>query len=91
MIMNTRPIRYLPSRLTASALIETLGQLGVEVPLAISVSAKSSREDLGYSIRAAKFQVDEKALDAAISKTELSISERLRLKFALENVGLLYA
>jgi hypothetical protein len=88
--MNTRPIRYLPTRLSASALIKTLGQLGLAVPLAIKASASQSREDLAYSVRASKFQVDEKALDAAIAGTELSISERLRLKFALESCGLLY-
>lgn len=86
----SRPLRYLPTRLTASAILETLDKLDISVPLAISASAKDSRESMSYAIKATKFQIDEKALDEAIKKTELSISERLRLKFALENVGLLY-
>jgi hypothetical protein len=85
-----KPLKYLPTRLSASAIIETLGHLGISVPLAISASAKDSRESLGYAIRASKYQIDEKELGKAIAQSSLSIGERLRLKFALENVRLLY-
>jgi hypothetical protein len=84
-----KPMTYLPSRLSAGAIIEVLSQIGLEIPLAISASAKSSREEMGYSIRAMRFTIDEKALDAALAKQELSISDRLRLKFALGDVGLI--
>jgi hypothetical protein len=87
---NGRPLRHLPSRLSASTIIETLGQIGIEIPLAISASAKSSREEMGFSIKAMRFRLDEKALDAALARQDLTISDRLRLKFALEDVGLLY-
>jgi hypothetical protein len=83
-----RPLKYLPTRLTASALISTLEQIGINIPPAIRVCAGQSKEDLGYSIRAAKFSVDQKELDAALAKQELSISERLRFRFALESIGI---
>jgi hypothetical protein len=85
----TRPIRCLATRLTGSTILETLDKLGIAVPLSIQASAKDSRESMSYAVRATKFQVDMKELDAALAKTELSISERLRYKFALENVGLI--
>lgn len=69
--------------------MEVLHQIGIEVPLAIAASANNSRKSMLYAVRATKFSVDTKELDAALAKQELSISERLRYKFALENVGLL--
>ncbi len=73
-----KPLRYLPTRLTASAIIETLRQIGIEIPLAISASAKDSRESLSYAIKASRFSVGTKELDSALAKTELSISEARR-------------
>jgi hypothetical protein len=83
-----RPLKYLPTRLTASAIVETLAAIGINIPVSISASAKSSREDLGYAVRASKFSVGTKELDDALSKTELSISERLRFKWAAETIGI---
>ena len=84
----SRVIKYLPSRLTA-AVLDVLDKIGIAVPLAISVSAKDSRESLSYAVRASRFQVDVKDLGAALAKTELSISERIRYKYSLEQCGLL--
>ena len=52
------------------------------------MSAKDSRKSLGYAIRASKWSLDTKALDAALSKTELEIAERLRFKHAAEQLGI---
>jgi hypothetical protein len=82
-------IKYLPLRLTANAVLDVLEKLGIDVPLSISVSAKDSRESLSYAVRASKWSVDVKDLDAALAKTDLGIAERLRYKFALENCGLI--
>jgi hypothetical protein len=86
--MSHRPLRFLPTRLSATAILETLKTIGIEVPLAITASANKSREDMGYAIRAAKFSISTKAIDEALAKTELSISEKLRFKYSLEVVGL---
>jgi hypothetical protein len=83
-----KPWKYLPTRLTASAILSVLEAIGVSVPLSISVSAKDSRESLGYAIKASRFSLSAKELDAALAKTELTVSDRLRLKYSLECVGL---
>jgi hypothetical protein len=83
-----RPLKYLPTRLTASAIIEVLGKLGVEVPLAISASAHQSTEDLRLSVNAMRWQADEKALKAGLDASELTISEKFRLRYALDKAGL---
>jgi hypothetical protein len=83
-----KPLKYLPSRLTASAILATLEQIGITIPLAISASAKDSRESLSYAVRASRFSLDTKALDEALARTELGIAERLRFKFAAEQIGI---
>jgi hypothetical protein len=80
-------IKYLPTRLSASALLDVLGKLNIAVPLTVEAAA-TSRDGMAASIRAAKFSIGPRELDAALSQTELSISEKLRLKFALESIGL---
>ena len=80
-------IRYLPTRLSASAILDVLGKLGIAVPLTVEAAA-TSREGLAGAIRAAKFSIGTNELDRALAKTELSISERLRLKYALEAIGI---
>lgn len=80
-------IRYLPTRLSASGILGVLGKLGIAVPLAVEAAA-TSREGMAGAIRAAKYSIGTRELDAALAKTELSISERLRVKYALETVGL---
>lgn len=81
-----KPLKYLPTRLTASAILAVLEQIGINIPLAISVSAKDSRESLGYAIKASRFSLSAKELDGALAKTELTVSDRLRLKYSLECV-----
>jgi hypothetical protein len=83
-----RKLSYLPTRLTAGALLEVLDRLGVNVPVAISASSHQSTEDLRLSVNAMRWQADEKALDAGLAASELSISEKLRLRFALDKAGL---
>ena len=80
-------IRYLPTRLSASALLDVLDKLGIGVPLTVQAAA-TSRDGMAAQIKAAHFSIGTNELDRALSKTELSISEKLRLKYALETVGL---
>jgi hypothetical protein len=80
-------IKYLPTRLSAAAIIEVLHKLNISVPLTVEAAA-TSRDGMAAQIKAAHFSIGTNELDAALSKTELSISEKLRFKFALECVGL---
>jgi hypothetical protein len=84
----SRKLSYLPTRLTAGALLEVLDKLGVEIPVAIRATAHQSTEDLRLSVNAMRWQADEKALKAGLDASELSISEKLRLRFSLDKAGL---
>jgi hypothetical protein len=83
-----KTLKYLPSRLTAQAILATLEAIGISIPLSIKASAGQSREDLGHALRATRFSLGMKELDTALSKTELSISEKLRFKYAAEQIGI---
>jgi hypothetical protein len=81
-----RPLRALAARLTASAVIQTLDALGVQVPYQIRAAGSSlSREDL----LAGSFTVTVAEIDRALAASGLGISDRLRFKYSLENMGVL--
>ena len=86
-----RPLRYIPQRLSAAAICETLDRLGIKVPIAVSASAAQTRDDLAMSIRASGYQIDEAKLDKALTECGIALGERLRFKFSCDAVGLLYA
>lgn len=83
-----KPLRYIPVKLTASAILTVLEQIGIHIPTAIRASANQTKDDLAYSIRASKFSLDTAELDAALAKQELSVSDRLKIKWACESIGI---
>lgn len=79
-----QPLRNLPGRMTANTLLGTFQKLGFNVPS--KVDAKINACDLGNAVN---LKVSVKDLDAALAKTQLSISDRLKLKFCASQAGIL--
>lgn len=71
--------------MTASAIVSTLDALGVALPSTLRAAKALSREELGM----AGWKTTVAAVDEALRRTDLSISENLRFKYALDMAGLL--
>jgi hypothetical protein len=71
----TRPLTSLPARLDLAACLQTLNRLDPEFKTTDIAAARSS--------------VDVAGLDVALEYTELSIDDRMRLKYALVQHGIL--
>jgi hypothetical protein len=70
--------------MTASSILKVLGQLGFNVP--ITIESKVLAGELGTAVN---FKISVKDIDAALAKTQLSISDRLKLKYSASQAGLL--
>jgi hypothetical protein len=79
-----QPLRNLPGRMTASTLLGTFQKLGFNVPT--TIETKVTAGELG---KAVNFKISVKDLDAALAKTQLSISDRLKLKYSASQAGIL--
>ncbi len=79
-----RPLRVLPSRLSAKAIIESLVALGVVVPSTLQASAQTLRQE---ELRETGWRVDLATVDKALSRADLTFAERLRFKYAIEMTG----
>jgi hypothetical protein len=71
----TRPLTYLPAKLDAAAVLQVLALIDPEV--------------VTSSIEAARKTVTVDGLDSALQYTELSIGDKIRLKQALSDHGIL--
>jgi hypothetical protein len=71
----TRPLTHLPARLDAEACLGIVERIDPELTAA--------------GISASREQLDLDRIDSALEYTALSVSDKIRLKFALERCGLL--
>ena len=79
------PLERLPGDLgNAPSMVKTLQRLGLMVPSALSIAASS-----GQPMRASGHKYGVIEVDAALSRTNLSITDRLRLKSVMDRVGIL--
>ena len=93
---EARPVRILrsiPTRLSARAVVEVLGELGFNVPsLAAAADANpdaSAPMRFGYETTPSIYAIDVKKIDAALAKTSLPVAEKICYKYALDRLGLL--
>jgi hypothetical protein len=77
-------LNHLPASLDASNLIEALGSLGVTVPAKITAAIAN-----GEPLRASGHRFTVREIDGALSRTNLGIHDRMRLKAALDRNGIL--
>ena len=70
-----RPFKSVPHHLTANALVTTLQSLGLMVPM--KVTAAVGR---GLQLRTAGHRFSLKEVDAALSRHDVPITDRFRLK-----------
>jgi hypothetical protein len=82
-----------PQRLTAKNLLETLDNLGLDVTVLKAMAANADSEAqptrFGHERQPSAHALDLKRVDAALAKTSLPVSEKIRLKYALDTRGLL--
>lgn len=82
----TEPLARLPHRLDATALVGVLASIGLPLP---DGARSLSAEDKPLAAAGVAFTVDQ--VDEALDKTKLPTAERLTLKVALVQQGLLPA
>jgi hypothetical protein len=70
-----RPVNYLPTKLDAAACLDVLDRISVPTEIAAATGQP----------------LDIKEIDAALAKTSLNLSDRMRFKTALTAHGLLSA
>lgn len=78
---DTAPIRLfvsVPSNLTANAVVKTLQSLGLTVPTSLTAAAGK-----GLQLRTAEHRFPLREVDAALSKANVPITDRFRLKQAM--------
>ncbi len=87
---NINSVR-IPQRLTAKNIIQTLDNLGLNVTVLQAMAENSDEQTVrfGYENRPSIHAIEVKKIDAALAKTSLPVSEKIRLKYALDSRGLL--
>jgi hypothetical protein len=70
-----RPFRSVPHHLTANALVNTLQSLGLQVPMRMTAAV-----GLGRQLRTAGHRFPLKEVDAALSRHDVPVTDRFRLK-----------
>ena len=80
----TVTFRQMPPRLSPDAIVGTLAALGLTVSTKLSAAAAS-----GQPLRAAAHRFSLKEVDAALSKADVQITDRFRLKEAMSQNGIL--
>ena len=75
---TVRPFKSMPLHLTASALVTTLQSLGLMVPTSLTAAAGK-----GQQLRTAEHRLPLREVDAALSKHDVPITDRFRLKQAM--------
>ena len=83
----------IPGRLTAKNALETLNKLGIDVTVVQAMVDSNDGEippmRFGYENRPSVHAIDVKKVDAALAKTSVPASEKIRYKYALSRLGLL--
>jgi hypothetical protein len=82
--MTETPLRYLPHRFDAAALVGVLAEIGLALPNGARILPAS---DVALSAAGVAFTVAE--IDDALAKTELSSTDRFAVKLAMGQHGLI--
>ena len=80
---SIRPVR-IPDNLNPRALVSILGQMGLMIPTKLSAAAAGDQP-----LRASGHRFAIKEIDNALAGQDLSISDRIRIKRAMEANGIL--
>jgi hypothetical protein len=79
-----KPFKNVPTNLNPSAVVDVLRSLKLQVPTSLTAAAAK-----GESLRATGHKFTIKEVDAALTAANVPISDRFRLKAALDRNGLL--
>ena len=79
-----KPFKRMPTNLNASAIVDVLRSLNLQVPTSLTAAAAK-----GESLRASGHRFAVKEIDAALTAANVPISDRFRFKNALDRNGLL--
>lgn len=86
-------LRAIPTRLSAKAVTDVLQGLGFNIPSLAAAADKnpdiSPTVRFGFQREPSMYAIELRRIDAALSKTALPFSERLRFKYACDRLGLL--
>jgi hypothetical protein len=86
--VEREPVRAIPQRLGANAVIETLGRLGFDLKIHAATADTEDNNRFGQQT-VADHAIPVADLDKALSETGIAFSERLRFKFACNRLGLI--
>jgi hypothetical protein len=84
--VGAQTFKFMPQNLNPSALVKTLGALGLYVPTNVITAAAQ-----GKHLREANHRFSLKEVDAALSKAGVSISDRFKFKAAMTDNAILGA
>jgi hypothetical protein len=79
-----KPFKSMPTNLNASAIVDVLRSLKLQVPTSLTAAAAK-----GEALRASGHRFTVKEVDAALTAADVPISDRFRLKAALDRNGIL--
>jgi hypothetical protein len=82
-VNDGKPV-HIPTHIDANALVSSLQSLGLMVPTSVSAAAAK-----GEPLRASRHRFTLKEIDGALSKANVDISDRFRLKTAMSQNGIL--
>lgn len=77
-------MRILPHRFDAAALVDVLSEIGLALPPS---AVDLARKEIRLSAAGLSYSVDQ--IDAVLAKTELSVTDRLTIKVAMGQQGLI--
>lgn len=77
-------LTYIPPNLNAANIVHTLAGLGLTIPTAITAAAAK-----GEPLITSRHKFSIKEIDGALSRADVSIADRFRLKTALSANGIL--
>lgn len=80
----TQPLKRLPNRFDNAALVDVLAEIGLPLPSGAKLHASQGKQLGTVGVLFASAKVDE-----ALGKTELSNAEKMTVKFAIINAGLM--
>lgn len=84
-----QPLRAIPARLSALAVFETLSRLGFAMPPIHAASEVEKGLRCGVAAAKSAHAVDNAELSDALAALNISISERIRFRFACDRLGML--
>lgn len=79
-----RPFSHMPTDLNPNAIVGVLRSLQLQVPTSLTAAAAK-----GKSLRASGHRFTVKEVDAALTAANVPLSDRFRLKAALDRNGIL--